>query len=329
MASRPRSGPGGPEFLSWEADAVTMILTDDDVVRELGPSAAIAAARSAVLAAYLGQASAPPRLRARVGDDLDLVVTAGGLRDGPVGMRVYGTWPDHSQQVVVVWQPGGRLQGIVVGAELGTRRTGALGGVAVDALARPDATRAAVIGSGRQAWSQLWAAAAVRPLRMVTVYSPNPAHAAAFADRVVSELSLMASAAPSAEEAVRQAEIILVATASTSPVVAPDALRPGVHVNTVGPKHRDAHELPSEWADRATVVVSDSPAQAEAYPEPFFTQRELVHLGAVLAGDAPGRSGPDDITLYCSTGLAGSEVAIAAALLDSGHGIRLDARGYG
>jgi len=56
---------------------------------------------------------------------------------------------------------------------------------------------------------------------------------------------------------------------------------------------------------------------AAAYGAPFFTSRELTHLGAALAGDAAGRGGDADITLYASTGLAGSEVVIARRLLEA------------
>jgi ornithine cyclodeaminase len=101
-------------------------------------------------------------------------------------------------------------------------------------------------------------------------------------------------------------------------VVAASWIRDGTHVNTVGPKVVSAHETPVELAERAAVVVSDSPAQAAAYDEPFFTNRPLTHLGAVLTGDVPGRRTVDDVTLYCSTGLAGSEVVIADALLGAG-----------
>jgi len=65
-------------------------------------------------------------------------------------------------------------------------------------------------------------------------------------------------------------------------------------------------------------VASDSPDQSGAYGDAFFTDRPLTHLGAVLAGEAPGRRMDDEITLFCSTGLAGSEVVLASLLLTSG-----------
>jgi ornithine cyclodeaminase len=89
----------------------------------------------------------------------------------------------------------------------------------------------------------------------------------------------------------------------------------GTHVSTVGPKTVSAHEAPADLADRADVVASDSPTQAAAYGEASFTDRTLLHLGGIVSGALPGRTSPSDITLYVSTGLAGSEVITAAALL--------------
>ena len=292
------------------------VLTDADVLARLDTSGAVQTARRAVLDAYRGDLAAPPRLRADIGDNA-LVVTAGGYAEGTIGFRVYGLWPAGGDQAVLVWSADGRLQGCVVGSELGARRTGALGAVAVDALARPDATGIGIVGSGVQAWTQLWAIAAVRPLDRVAVFSPTREHREVFAERAVAELGLRAAACDTADEAVAEADVVVLATRSGRPVVEADAIRPGTHVNTVGPKLASAHEAPAELAERASVLVSDSPEQAVAYGEPFFTQRALTHLGAVIAGDSSGRTGDRDITLYCSTGLAGSEVLLAESLLRS------------
>ncbi len=93
-------------------------------------------------------------------------------------------------------------------------------------------------------------------------------------------------------------------------------MRAGAHITTVGPKTAAAHETPDDLATRAAVLASDSPAQAAAYEEPFFTDREPTHLGGILCGELEGRTGDSDITLYASTGLAGSEIVTASALLD-------------
>jgi alanine dehydrogenase len=278
---------------------------------------AVRAARRALIDAYGGRLAAPPRLQAELGEH-GLVFTVGGYVDGSIGFRVYGLWPGDSDQAVLVWDGAGRLRGCVVGSELGARRTGALGGAAVDALARRDAGTVGIVGSGVQAWTQLWAISAVRSVSGVRIFSPTSDHRDAFARRTQAELGLSAAACATAEDAVTDAEIIVLATRSERPVVEAAWIRRGAHVNTVGPKLASAHETPTELAEIAAVVVTDSPDQAGGYGEPFFTSRPLTHLGAVLAGEAAGRADDQDITLYCSTGLAGSEVVLAETLLSGG-----------
>ena len=289
------------------------VLTDDDV-RRVPAAEAVAAMRDALLAAHRGELASPPRLRADVGP-AGYVFTVGGRPGGPTGFRVYRSGPAAGDQLVAVWQPDGHLAGLVVGDELGARRTGALGGVAADVLARPDASTVAVIGSGRQAWTQLWALCAVRPLSEVRAYSRDPDRRAAFARRAAAELQLAARPAASAEQAADGADLVILATTSARPVIDPAAIGAGTHVTTVGPKAARAHETPSQLLARAAVVTCDSPQQASAYPEPFFTDpASLTPLSAVVAGQARGRASPADITVYCSVGLAGTEVLLAAAL---------------
>jgi alanine dehydrogenase len=290
------------------------VLVDSDVRSRLGAAEAVQAMRQALVDAHRGLLSAPPRLRADLGER-GLVFTAGGYADGPVGFRVYGLWSGDSDQAVLVWDGNGQLIGCVVGREIGARRTGALGGAAVDALAREDAATVGIVGSGVQAWTQLWAIAAVRKPARVRVYSPTPEHRAAFARRAEAELGLIATACDTAEEAVADADLVVLATRSEQPVIEAAWIRRGTHVNTVGPKLASAHETPAELAEDAAVVVTDSPEQAAGYDAPFFTSRALTHLGAVVSGDAPGRTRDEDITLYCSTGLAGSEVVLAETLV--------------
>ena len=287
-------------------DDGTNVLTDDDVRERLTPSRAVRVARRLLVEAHRGELVAPPRTHADVGVT-DLVFTAGGYADGPAGFRVYGTWDTDSDQAVLVWDARGRLLVCVIGSQLGARRTGALGGAAVDALARADAHEIAIIGSGRQAWAQLWAASEVRRAGAVRVFSPDPAHRERFARRASDELAVPAGAVPNPREAVRGAGIVLLATRSETPVIEPGWIEPGTHINTVGPKLRSAHETPVELVRDAAVVSSDSPAQAAAYDEAFFTERDLIPLGAILSGEAVGRASDEDVTVFCSTGLAGSE----------------------
>jgi ornithine cyclodeaminase len=292
-------------------DSGPVILTDDDV-RAFPGARFVAAMRRALIDAHAGRLAAPPRVSAPV-HGAEWVFTVGGSAT-EAGFRVYATGPDPVQQATLLWSEG-CLSAVVVGDELGARRTGALGGVAVDLLASPDATVVGVVGSGTQAWTQLWATAAVRLLSDVRVFSPSPDHRSSFASRAVRELGIDARPSETAEAAVRDADVVILATRSTQPVIDAAWVRQGCHVTTVGPKTRDGHECPVAIPETAAVAATDAPDQVRAYPSGCFTDRQLVPLGAIATGETPGRTSPDDITFYLSTGLAGSEVVAAAALV--------------
>ncbi|HEX5597687.1 MAG TPA: NAD(P)-binding domain-containing protein [Micromonosporaceae bacterium] len=293
---------------------MTLLFTDVEVADRLDAPTAVSAMRAALVAAHSGRLIAPPRASAPLAGGR-LVMTAGHLPGEWYGFRSYDTFghPRTDQLVVLHDARSGRIRAIALGEELGSRRTGALGGAAVGALARPETARIGVIGAGRQAWTQVWAAAAVRPLRSVTVFSRTPAARQAFADRVRTELGLTARAVDRAAEAVRGQDVVVLATTSPTPVLSAADLDPGTHVNAVGFKQRGRAEFGPDLLERADVIATDSPEQAASYDPPMITAgtrhaERLRHLGAVLAGDVPGRGAPDQITLFCSVGLAGTEV---------------------
>src|ERR1019366_2156278 len=145
---------------------------------------------------------------------------------------------------------------------LGARRTGAIGAVAVDVAAKPGPIRLGLVGAGTQAWTQLWAIRAVRELAEVSVAARHPERAVAFADRAAAELDVVVRPVASAEDAGRDQDVVGVATCRTTPS------RP---------------EFPADLAGRAAVILTDSPAQLPASPEPHvFADQPLTDLGAVL-----------------------------------------------
>ncbi len=298
---------------------MVLICTDDDVAR-LSPAAAVTAMRAAVLAAHRRELTAPPRAVLDLGDS-QLKVTAG--RTGRwLGYRSYCTGVLDAADQLVVLQDGstGRLTAIGVGDLLGQYRTGALGAVAVDAIARPDATTLGLIGTGRQAYAQVWALRAVRDLTDVAVYGRDPARRAAFADRLAGELAVPVRAVDSAERAARERDVVVLATNSATPVLDPAWLAPGTSVTTLGPKQRGRSEFDTALADRAALLVTDSLAQVAGYDPPFVLTgtpagERLRSLGAVVAGELAAPTDPAAVRLYCSVGLAGTEPALLAALV--------------
>ena len=127
----------------------------------------------------------------------------------------------------------------------------------------------------------------------------------------------------SPHDVVENADLLLCATNSAQPVFDAAWLAPGVHVNAIGPKLTSRHELPREIGNVATCVVTDSLEQLGAYPEPHIltgTRAGMLDLSDLIVGNVAGRRGTEDITLFCSTGLAGTEVAVAKLFLGAARG---------
>jgi ornithine cyclodeaminase len=291
------------------------IVTDREV-EQLSPATAIAAMRDAVLASHRGELVAPPRAALDLAGGR-LMVTAGGT-DRWHGYRTYLVGAPADQVVVLI--EDGRLRAVGVGDRLGEYRVGALGAVAADALARPDAHRLGIVGTGAQAYAQAWAIRAVRELTAVTVYGRDPDRRAGFARRLRDELGLPAVAATAPADAVRDHDLVVLATNSPTPVLDPTWLSPGTAVTTLGPKQVGRSEFDPALAEAAGLVTTDSVRQLDGYEPPFVltgtpARDRVVGLGAVLTGERPLPADPAAIRLYCSVGLAGTGPALLRALL--------------
>src|SRR5918911_804753 len=136
-------------------------------------------------------------------------------------------------------------------------RTAAVSAVATKYLARPDTSVLAIIGSGVQARSHLEALRLVRGFEEVRIWSPR--HAEAFARRFAG-----VHATTSAEEAVRDADVVVVATTSQTPVLFGEWLSPGAHVNAIGAPRPDWRELDDEVLRQVLFVDSRAGAARES-----------------------------------------------------------------
>ena len=294
------------------------VLTDHDI--DLVPfSIILEAVRAHILADFQGGTISPPRHTVEFGDG-GLVFTVGGT-SGFAGFRAYETFREpaleREDQLTAVWnRRTRRLSGIAIGERLGALRTGALGGVAIDRMAPADVRKLAVIGAGQQAETQLFAAVSVRDFSEIAVFARGREKAEVFAVRMSAALGVSIEAADSAEQAVKDAEIVILATNSSTPVIEPSWLKPGAHINTLGPKRKSGHELPLDIAASAVLIASDSPQQIAAMGADHMLHgnpaaERILHLGdpRVLERRGPG------YLLFLSSGLAGSEVAALAAAL--------------
>ncbi len=285
------------------------LLTDADVAR-FPVAQAVEAMRAALRLHAQGQLSAPPRLSAA-----GLTFTVGATSEA-FGFRVYPSLETPlEEQLVAIWTMAGQVEGVIVGSALGPLRTSALSAVAAEVLSNPAASRLGLIGSGVQARAHALAVATVRPLSKILVYSRDAGNRQKLAAELAA-LGLPAIAAASAEQVCAESDLLTLATNSTRPVIQAGWVQAGTHLCTLGPKEQERHELPPELAPRCALIVTDSPAQLDAFSGGHvLADHPALSLAECVQSPPPRR--PGDITLFASVGLAGTEVVLARALLDS------------
>ena len=313
----------------------TLLLNGDDVREHAALSDVVPAVEAAFAAFARGDARMPAK------SYVDLPEYNGDFRSMPAylatetwdaaGIKWINVHPDNPERFDLPTVLGTMIYSdpetafplaIIDGASMNPFKTGAAGAVAVDALARPDASTVAVIGSGPQARGQLRTTATVRDLTAVRVFSPTPANRESFADEFAERLDADVTAVSSASAALAGADIVITATTASEPVIADADVEPGAHVTAMGQYAADKHELPPALIARAT-YVPDLTARATRDAGSFIAAREAglvtdddleVELGDVVAGSYPGRTSDDEVTVFDSGG-TGIETVAAAHML--------------
>jgi len=312
------------------------LLTRSDVERAMPMGDAITLVRDAFRALSTGRADAPLRtvvplpehngvtlvMPGYVAENDALVVKVVSVRN-----RNPGRGLPRVNALVLLVDPGtGAPVAVMNGRYLTALRTGAASGVATDCLARPDAAVLGVVGAGAQAREQIVAVTAVRPIRRVMVYARRPEGVHALIEemrrRMIAE-SLEFLAVPSADDAVREADVVCTATTSLTPVFDGSVLRPGTHVNGVGSYRPDMRELDMTTLRRADRIVVDQRSAALAEAGELMAAiadgaipTDAIHaeLGEIVAGIRSGRERADEITVFKSVGNAVQDAAVARAI---------------
>ena len=238
----------------------------------------------------------------------------------------------HLATIVLLDPTTGELLAVMDGRFITEVRTAAVSAVAARYLAREQASTLAVIGSGVQARSHLEALALVRRFTEIRCWSPTAANL----ERLVSESSRFpVRAAANAEAAVRGADVVVLVTASPSPVILDGWVKPGACVISVGACRPMERELDPALVARGRLIV-DSRAAAlkesgdivQSIREGRFGEDHLAaELGAVVGNPKLGRTSENDVAVFKSLGLAAEDVAAAHLVyrraLESGKGIRI------
>lgn len=201
-------------------------------------------------------------------------------------------------------------------------RTAVAGAVAARHLAPPGVERIGILGTGVQARLQAKHLRAVTTCRSVAIWGRDPNRVRDCATDI-RDTGFDVDVAVSPRDVAQSCSLIVTTTASTEPLLYADDVRPGTHLTAIGSDTPAKRELAGDLVARADVVVVDSRAQcslrgelARAIDEGAVTMEGVLELGDVVVGQAVGRTHPDQITLFDSTGVAVQDIRIATAVLD-------------
>ena len=293
-----------------------------------------------------GQAHVPLRsqLPVTAHEGVTIFMPAYLAQSGDLGAKIVSVFPRNLKAnlptihavVFVIDSRTGIPVALMDGTYLTALRTGAASGAATDLLARKDARVLVLFGAGTQARTQLEAVCTVRPITQVLVCDVDPKRAKDF----VEEMKSRGAPIPndirwitSAEEGVKEADIICTATTSSKPVFDGKALRPGTHINAVGAYTPLMQEVDSETILRAKVVIDSRQASlAEAGDLIIPLQQGVINekhihaeIGEIVAGRKVGRESDSEITYFKSVGVAVQDVAAARRVLDKATELGLGA----
>ena len=205
----------------------------------------------------------------------------------------------------------GETKAILNAGAITAVRTAAVSGVATRLLARKNASTLAILGAGIQARSHLEAMRAVHHFDRVVSWSRTPGRMPGLEE------------AGSAEEAVRDADVVVTATSSAEPIIERGWLKPGAHVNAVGSSIPTARELDTETMRDAALFVDRRESTVNEAGDFLFPQAEgaigpehiRAEIGEILVGAAEGRRSDDELTVFKSLGLAVQDLAAAEYVL--------------
>lgn len=306
-----------------------LLLTEDHVKSVLPMSDLIASMESALARFSSGDVQQPVRTVLTVGPQRAWwgLMPAYVTEPATMGAKLVTVFngnaarglPTHLAMIVLFDPDTGALQALMDGRFITEARTAAVSAVSVRHLARPDSGTLAIVGTGVQARSHLEAYGEVRQLRDVRVWSPNAASRERFVDEMQPHAGVPLRATATAEEAVRGADLVVLATSSPTPVVDVSWIAPGSHIVSVGACRPDQREMAPELVARSRVFV-DSRAAAlvesgdvvMGIAEKRFGPDHLAgEIGELVLGRVRGRQSDDQITIFKSLGMAVEDVATA------------------
>ncbi len=311
---------------------MSLVLTGSEVLQVLDMDLALAAVLEAFRAHGEGRVNLPPKVHLPVALGSfkamygEIFLSAGHI----CGVKWNANFPENPRRGRLTIMGKLLLNDPATGLELAdldatyitNYRTGAAGGLAVQYLARQDATRLGLVGAGEQARTQVAAILKMRPIKEVTIYSRTTERSLVLRDEIKARYGLEARVVEAVAPAVEGQDIVVTVTPSTSPLVLRQWVGPGTHINAFGADGPGKQELAPAILNAAKIVVDDWAqcqdigeinvplARGELTPEQIYGS-----LGEIVTGKKSGRTNPEEITVFDATGLAIQDLALGLEVL--------------
>ena len=301
-----------------------LLVIDRETVRELLPyEACIPLMREAMTALSAGRTQQLLRQIIDLGDRSLFGVMPGAMEEA-FGAKLIGVSPpsaegvqSHRGVVALFDSATGAPVAILHAGELTAIRTAAASAAATDLLARPEAGRLAILGTGEQAGAHAVAMTRVRAFSEIVIWGRTPARAEALVERLSRELGLAVRTAASVEAAVAEAYIVCTTTGASEPILESRWVKDGTHINLVGSSRAGPREIDDDLVVRARVFADHREGVLRQGAEILHAMAAglvgedhvLAEIGQVMAGAAAGRTGPDELTIYKSLGAIVQDLA--------------------
>jgi alanine dehydrogenase len=322
------------------------LLNEADVARLLDMDELIDLMTDALRRFSAGQVVQPVRTVVTVGTDRQFLgVMPAYVRDLPaIGAKVVTVFPGnaaldlptHLATILLFSPQTGALVSAVDGRYITATRTAAVSAVSANLLARDEASVMGIVGSGLQARSHLEALETVFDLTEVRVWSPTTANQDRFLDDMRPTTKARLVGVDSAEQAVSGADLVVLATSSSQPVVQNEWVKAGAHVISVGACRPDQREMDPDLIRRGRLFVDsresaflESGDVVMGIADGHFTKSIIVgELGELADGKVEGRRSPREVTIFKSLGLAVEDVMAAELVyrraVERGVGLELE-----
>ena len=299
---------------------MTLVLSERDVEGLVDMKGIVSSVEEAFLRQGMGELSNFMRTRSRGATSVLNVMHANLPYLGRAGLKAYLSSRAGTKFALLLFDTKDSRLLAVMGADiLGRFRTGAASGVATKYLYGKRAGTLAVLGSGRQALTQVLAIREVMSLEEVRVWSPTPEHRVTFAQKLKT-YGFRSDAFNSPATALEGAQVATAITSSRQPFLTDEMLENLMHLNLAGGNVSDHAEVTPAGVSSFRTIAVDDIAQAkteygdliQAAKEGVFSWESAVELGAIVAR----KRKPEGRTLFKSGGVALEDVAVASMVYD-------------